>query len=240
MSFTEFYVIFGLGLVSSLHCVQMCGPVVLSYSINLSRQSANQQLFAHLSYNTGRIITYSALGAVAGLTGQTMGLVGKLAGVENIAAIIAGGLMIIAALLMLDLLPHRNLPKFLRGFDPLRLLSRYLKPLGGRIASTSIASKFTLGLILGFLPCGLIYAALLKAMATGGAFAGALTMMAFGLGAAGSLILVGMFSSALGFKLGPWGGRLAAISVALLGAILVWRGVTPMIPIGSSHAAQCH
>src|SRR5574341_330023 len=138
MSFTELYIIFGLGLVSSLHCVQMCGPVVLSYGINLSRTSAKRQLLAHLSYNAGRIITYSALGAVAGLTGQTMGLVGKLAGVENIAAIVAGALMIIAALLMLDLLPHKNLPKFLRGFDPLRFLSRYLKPFGSRIASTSI------------------------------------------------------------------------------------------------------
>jgi hypothetical protein len=240
MSFTELYIIFGLGLVSSLHCVQMCGPVVLSYSINFSRTSANQQLIAHLSYNTGRIITYGALGAVAGLTGQTIGFAGNLAGIENIAAIVAGGLMIIAALLMLDLLPHKNLPKFLRGFDPLRYVSRSLKPFGSQFASTSIRSKFTLGLMLGFLPCGLIYAALLKAMATGTAFAGALTMMAFGLGTAGSLILIGMFSSALSFRLGLWGSRLAAISIALLGAVLVWRGIMPIIPAGNSQAVQCH
>jgi hypothetical protein len=243
MSFMEFYVIFGLGVVSSLHCVQMCGPIVLSYSINFNRlitRPANRQLFAHLSYNAGRIVTYAGLGAVAGLTGQTMGFVGKLAGVENIAAIVAGGLMVIAALLMLDLLPARMLPVFLRDFDPLRLLSRSLKPLGSRIASPSIQSKFTLGLMLGFLPCGLIYAALLKAMATGAAFAGALTMMAFGLGTAGSLILIGMFSSALSLKLGRWGSRLAAISIALLGLVLIWRGVTPMISPENSNAAQCH
>lgn len=196
-------------------------------------------MLAHLSYSLGRLLTYSALGAVAGLTGQGFGLVGKLAGVENIVAVVAGTLMMLAGLLMLDLLPHR----FLHRFDPLRYTSKFFKPLGSRIASPTIASKFVLGLMLGFLPCGLIYAALLKAMAAGTALAGSLTMMAFGLGTVGALFALGVLSSAFSLKLARlnasgWGSRLTAISVALLGAFLVWRGVVPML--ATTQAANCH
>jgi len=241
MNFFELSVIFGFGLVSSLHCVQMCGPLVVSFSLPLSRNTSSQQVFAHLSYNLGRIATYSFLGAVAGLTGHTFGLVGKLAGVENIVAIVAGALMIIAGLLMLDLLPH----KFLQRFDLLRYTSRFLKPLGSRISSPTIPSKFTLGLMLGFLPCGLIYAALLKAMATGTVLAGALTMTAFGFGTVSALMAIGIFSAAFSLKLarlnaGGWGSRATAVSVALLGAFLIWRGLMPLLMAPAAGAASCH
>jgi len=83
--------------------------------------------------------------------------------------------------------------------------------------------------MLGFLPCGLIYAALLKSMATGTVIAGALTMTAFGLGTAASLLAIGIFSSAFSFKLSRWGTRLAAVSVLLLGFFIISRGVMPMV-----------
>ena len=241
MSPIEFSVIFGLGLISSLHCVQMCGPLVVSYSLTLGQRGARTQALAHLSYNLGRVATYALLGAVAGLTGQTLGLMGRLAGTENIVAIACGALMVVAGLLMLDLLPH----KFLRAYDPLAYTSRFLRPLGTRISSPTVGSKFVLGLMLGFLPCGLIYAALLKAMATGTALAGSLTMTAFGLGTVGALMAIGMFSSAFSLKFarlnaGGWGSRVTAISVALLGAFLVWRGVMPMLAAHAIGAASCH
>lgn len=225
MNAWEFYVIFGLGLFSSLHCVSMCGPVVMAYSLPLGSRSFWKQWLAHLAYNGGRILTYSFLGAVAGLFGGTVGFIGKLAGYENIAAISAGVLMFFAGIIMLDLIPSRKLQKF----NPLLYTSRFLKPLAKPISSSSVRSKFSLGLMLGFLPCGLIYAALLKALATGTVFAGSLTMMAFGLGTAFSLLAIGFFSSAFSLKLSRWGSRLAAVSVLLLGLFLVSRGVMPLI-----------
>jgi sulfite exporter TauE/SafE len=80
--------------------------------------------------------------------------------------------------------------------------------------------------MLGFLPCGLIYAALLKALEAGGAWAGALTMLAFGLGTAGALAGIGVVSSLAGPRLGRWSNRVAAVAVMLFGAILLWRGLT--------------
>lgn len=230
MSIWEFYVIFALGLVSSLHCVTMCGPLVLSYSLPLGSRKFSEQIFAHLSYNFGRILTYSALGAIAGLFGSTVGFVGQLAGFENVAAIAAGIMMIIAGVLMLDLVPSKKLQKF----NPLLYTSRFLKPLGSRISSNSVGSKFSLGLILGFMPCGLIYAALLKSMATGTIVAGSLTMTAFGLGTSISLLGIGIFSSAFSLKIARYGNRLAAISVLLLGLFLVTRGVMPLM--NAAHA----
>lgn len=225
MNAWEFYVIFALGLFSSLHCVTMCGPIVLSYSLPLGSRKFSDQAFAHVFYNFGRILTYSLLGAIAGLFGGTVGFIGQLAGYENVAAIVAGVLMVAAGLIMLDLFPSKRLQKF----NPLLYTSRFLKPLGGRFSSSSIGSKFSLGLMLGFLPCGLIYAALLKSMATGTVIAGALTMMAFGLGTAASLLAIGIFSTAFSFRLSRWGSRLAAVSVLLLGLFMVSRGVMPMV-----------
>lgn len=239
MNTWEFYIIFILGLVSSLHCVSMCGPIVLAYSLPLGSRKFTGQLSAHLAYNLGRIITYTILGAVAGFLGTTIGFVGQLAGIENIVAIVAGVLMVLAGLLMLDLLPSKSLQKF----NPLLYTSKFLKPLGNKITSSTVSSKFVLGLILGYLPCGLIYAALLKSMATGSVAAGALTMTAFGLGTAFSLLAIGVFSSAFNIKLSGWGSRLASVCVLVLGLFLVYRGVMPLMLVshsGDENIPACH
>ncbi|MBK7704623.1 MAG: sulfite exporter TauE/SafE family protein [Acidobacteria bacterium] len=238
MNVWELYVIFALGLVSSLHCVSMCGPIVLSYSLPLGAKRFPEQILAHLLYNAGRILTYALLGALAGLAGGTVGFVGQLAGIENVAAIVAGGLMVIAGVIMLDLIPSKRLQKL----NPLLYTSRLLRPLSKLFSSTAIGSKFPLGIMLGFLPCGLIYAALLKSLATGTAFAGAVTMMAFGLGTAASLLGIGIFSSAFSIKLSRWGSRFAAVSVLLLGLFMVSRGVMPMMkaPVANEEVPACH
>lgn len=230
MNAWEFYLIFALGLVSSLHCVSMCGPLVVSYSLPLGSRRLVDQILAHLSYNAGRILTYAAMGALAGILGSTVGFVGSLAGIENLTAIIAGVLMVAAGIIMLDLFPGSKLQRY----NPLRFASALLRPLGSRISSPTVRSKFTLGLFLGFMPCGLIYAALLKSLSTGTWFAGMLTMTAFGLGTAASLLGIGIFSSAIGLKLSRWGNRLAAVSVLVLGLFLVARGAMPMMAAGNA------
>jgi len=74
---------FGLGLMSSLHCAQMCGPIVLAYSLPL-RGTRRSGVWAHLSYNSGRLITYGLMGALAGAVG------GRLAGFQRAATIAVG------------------------------------------------------------------------------------------------------------------------------------------------------
>ena len=231
MTPAEFGLVFALGLVSSLHCVQMCGPIVLAYSLPLAKSGTfrRETLLAHAGYNAGRILTYMLLGAVAGAAGGAIGMLGRMAGMQSGARIFAGAAMIVAGALMLGLLPSAGLVQLQkRG-----ILSHFSRAIGRLMLSVRARGKFALGLILGFLPCGLVYAALLKAVDSGTALAGALTMLAFGLGTASALLGIGLASSAVGSRLGPWSNRLAAASMLLLGAMLLWRGLAAAGP-------QCH
>jgi len=194
--------VFVLGLVSSLHCVQMCGPIVLAFSLPLP---PGARLRANLGYNAGRILTYALLGAIAGATG---GGISKLAGLASGARIFAGIAMIVAGLLMVAHLPTTG------------LVSIQTKAIGRRLLAPH---KFTLGMSLGFLPCGLIYAALLKAVDTGSPMQGALTMLAFGAGTAIALLTLGAASAFVRFP--RWSNRFAAACIVAAGVALVWRGI---------------
>jgi hypothetical protein len=238
----EFGVMLMLGLVSSLHCVQMCGPIVLSYSVSVESLTAKSEaspasslLRNHLAYHAGRILTYSALGAVAGVAGQTMGLIGHLAGFSHALALISGILMILGGIVMLGVLPSRFI-----GSKLLRIPSFVLRRAGRLLSAPSSVNRFLLGLTLGLLPCGLIYAALLKAMATGSPLNGAVTMLAFGVGTAGALFALGIFSSAVRMRLNRWGSQLAAVGVTLMGVLLVWRGTMPGMQMMEHHMHAHH
>ena len=211
----ELGLVFVLGLVSSLHCVQMCGPIVLAFSLPLKRGDA---LRANCGYNAGRILTYCLLGALAGTVGGGIGMRGRLAGLAAGARVFAGSAMIVAGILMVGLLPASGLVTIQKG----GVTARFRKAIGRRLLAPK--GKFTLGLMLGFLPCGLVYAALLKAVDTGSALAGALTMLAFGTGTAVALLTLGAASSFVRFP--RWSNRLAAVSLMLAGAVLLWRGLT--------------
>ena len=213
MSPLEFSVIFSFGLVSGLHCLGMCGPIVVTYGISAKGAAWK----AHLSYNAGRISTYMFLGALAGAAGAGIGVLGRMAGMASSARIVSGAAMIVAGVLMIGLVPGG-------GLVTIRTPSRFTKIVARML--TGPRSKFRLGLALGFLPCGLVYAALLKAMESAGALDGALTMLAFGLGTAIALLAVGMASSLAGARIpARWSNRVAAVSIAIAGAVLLWRGL---------------
>lgn len=231
-----------LGLVGSLHCVQMCGPIVLSYSVSLESLKNDSQAVSvpslvrnHLAYNAGRILTYSGLGALAGIAGRTMGWIGRLAGFSHALALSTGTAMILVGIVMLGVIPSRFL-----GSRLLRIPSFVLRRICGLLSEPASANRFFLGLTLGFLPCGLIYAALLKAMGTGSSVSGAATMFAFGLGTAASLFALGLFSSALRLRLNRWGSQLAAVGITLMGVLLVWRGTMPGMQMMEHHMHAHH
>src|SRR5271165_1860403 len=103
MNWTDLPVVFGLSLLASLHCAQMCGPIVLSFSLT---DNSRGTCFA---YNAGRILTYSVLGAIAGMAGRGVASLGRLAGIEEGAALVCGILMVIAGLVMFGALRRPDL-----------------------------------------------------------------------------------------------------------------------------------
>jgi len=207
------------GLVSSLHCVQMCGPIVLSYSVAAHSASARRSFLGlHLAYNAGRSVSYMLLGAIAGMAGGAMGWVGKLAGIENVAAIVAGAAMVLTGIAMFGFVPG------LDGWRGFAIPARLLRPAGKLIASPMPRAKFALGLMMGFLPCGLVYAALMKAIGTASPAEGALTMIAFALGTSVALVAVGVGSSAATQKVARWGTSVSAVTILVMGLMLIGRG----------------
>ena len=212
----ELAVVFAAGLGAGLHCLQMCGPIVLAYSLPLARGQAWR---AHLLYNSGRITTYMLLGALTGAAGGALGLLGRMAGIAAAGRIIAGGAMVLAGIAMLAARPASGLITIQRSGRGAGFLRA-----AGRMVRES-RNKFLLGVTLGFLPCGLVYAALLKAMESASAAGGALTMLAFGIGTAVALLAMGAVSTLTGARLGRYNTRVAAVAVVLFGAILLWRGI---------------
>jgi hypothetical protein len=226
----DFSLVLVFGFVSSLHCIQMCGPVVLTYSVAANTGLQRRSLLGlHLAYNAGRTITYMLLGAVAGLAGGAMGWVGRFAGIENVAAIIAGIAMVFTALVMF------GVASGFKGWGGIAMPGRLLRPASKLISSPSARSKFALGLLMGFLPCGLIYAALMKAIGAATPLGGMLTMLAFGMGTSVALVVVGLGSSAATRKVARWGTTISAITVLVMGAILIARGA-----LAGPYFMHCH
>jgi sulfite exporter TauE/SafE len=233
-------VMFSLGLLSSLHCVQMCGPIVLSYSVALESLTGNSRrslisplLTNHLAYNAGRILTYCALGAVAGFAGKVVAVLGRISGFVQPLAILAGILMVLAGIFLSGILPAR-----LQSL--LRIPSSWVRRVGTLLSIPGSRNRFVLGLALGFLPCGLIYAAMMKAMATGSPVAGAASMLAFGVGTAVALLAIGISSSSLRMQVNRWGPQLAAIAFVVMGAWLIWRGSMPAMLVMEHHMHAGH
>jgi len=209
---------FALGLVGSLHCVQMCGPLVLGAGLPLADRPRGRQLLAHACYNLGRITTYTLLGAAAGVVGSAVTVLGRLAGVRH-AALFAGGVLLIAtAASMVGLRSTRGATVGL--FRHASAWSRFVARL---MQSDAVSTRFVMGLVLGLLPCGLVYGALVKAAATASVVGGVVTMAAFGAGTSGALLAVGLCVAPLGRFAGRWSTRTAAFAMAAMGIVLVWR-----------------
>ncbi|MFB3813857.1 MAG: sulfite exporter TauE/SafE family protein [Terriglobales bacterium] len=237
----DFLLMFTLGLVSSLHCAQMCGPIVLSYSVALNRAAPagtgrfSPLVFNHLAYNAGRTLTYSILGAAAGLLGSSVGLLGRLTGLGSMLALITGSLMVLIGLVMFGLLPGSRL----LANRALQFTSRILKPFGRFMESPGSGNRFLLGLGFGLLPCGVLYAALLKSAATGSMLQGALSMLAFGAGTASSLLTIGLFCSTLRGRFPRWNAPLVAAGITAMGLLLLWRGTMAGMLL-TGHALHGH
>src|SRR3974390_3444908 len=156
-----------LGLIGSLHCAGMCGP--LAVALPASGNSRMAFLSGRLAYNIGRIFTYCWLGVVFGLVGHTL----TLAGVQRWVSIALG------LVLLVGLISSRKLALW----RPVTALVERLKSrMANLLRRRSFISRLSLGILNGLLPCGLVYVACAGAVATGGLLSGVQYMAGFGLG----------------------------------------------------------
>ncbi len=185
---------FLLGFFSTMHCIGMCGGIIGALSLSLPVEVRNHKprLFAFvMSYNIGRLASYSLAGLIAGAVGtsviQSTGFdqghtILKMVGVAMMVAI---GLYLTGWLPQLASVEKIGIPVWKR-----------LEPIGRKLVPvSSIPKALSYGLIWGWLPCGLVYFVLIWALTAGDALMGAMTMLAFGLGTLPTLVTVGFMTS---------------------------------------------
>ncbi|MGL4584410.1 MAG: sulfite exporter TauE/SafE family protein [Flavobacterium sp.] len=159
------------GLISSLHCIGMCGPIAMMLPV--SKSNGTKKAMQIFSYHLGRISAYSILGLVFGLFGKGL----FLAGLQQQMSIVVGILMIVFVLV-----PQNKLGSF--GFlKPFYfVVSKVKNKLGSQFKKQNKGTLFTIGFFNGFLPCGMVYVALFGALATQNVYLGMMYMVLFGVG----------------------------------------------------------
>lgn len=219
---------FLLGLFGGLHCIGMCGGIVSALAGTATDlHSRQRRLAAQLLYSAGRISSYAVAGAIAGGLGLSLlNLLG--ADAARWLRILAGAFLVAAGL---------YLAGWWLGLTRLERLGahawRHIAPLSGRLQPLDRAWKrFAAGAVWGWLPCGLVYAALAGASASGGAAAGAAMMTAFGIGTLPALLAAGTASQAL--QSGVHTRRLAGGLLVVFG---LWTILAVALPTGHDHGA---
>jgi len=215
---------FFTALLGSGHCIGMCGGLVAALS--LSPQGREGGLLFQLLYNFGRVLTYTLLGILVGWLGSTLALTTGLAG-------IARGLLIGSDLLVIFLglgtagLWQKYTLWQLEFKTPLQLLSRSVRRLK-QMPSAVIA--LPIGLLMGFLPCGFLYAMVLTAAQSASPLLGGLVMLAFGIGTIPALLLFGGAAQWMSSRARRWLLRGAGLMVALMGAYNLLRHWQMIVP----------
>lgn len=185
---SSFLALFLVGLLGGTHCAGMCGGIVGALTMGGGRRPA-----LHLAYNAGRIFSYAAAGALAGAVGEA-GI--ALAGTLPLRLILfaLANLMLVA--LGLYLMGTTRALAFTERAG--QVLWRRIQPLTRRfLPARTFAQAFPLGLLWGWLPCGLVYSALVTALTSGSAWRGAGLMLAFGAGTLPTLLLAGLLAAQL-------------------------------------------
>ena len=205
--------LFVVGLLTSIHCVAMCGGLNLSQCIAPAAQTGGPaKLKSSLLYNAGRVISYTIIGGIVGALGHAVSFSGWARG---IVAVLSGLFMVIMGISMLGIFPWINkiiprMPRFLR--------SRAGEARQGR-------GPFVVGLLNGLMPCGPLQAMQLYALGTGSFFAGAMSMFLFSLGTVPLMFGLGALSSLLSSKFTSKMMTVSAALVLLLGFVMVNRGL---------------
>ena len=222
--------LFLIGVLTSVHCVAMCGGICLSQCVPKkegvfhNRFSAMRPSFL---YNLGRVLSYTVIGGIVGAIGSVVSFSGTM---QGIVQILAGVFMVIMGLNMLNVFP------WLRKLNP-RMPKIFAKKI---YAQRNSSSPFYIGMLNGLMPCGPLQAMQLYALSTGSPLKGALSMLLFSIGTVPLMFAFGALSSLLSKKFTTKMLTASAVLVVFLGMFMMNNGVSlsgfvlPALPVGAS------
>ncbi|ELA08509.1 hypothetical protein MOMA_08106 [Moraxella macacae 0408225] len=221
----------GMGFFGSPHCLGMCGGIVTAFGMSMQSLSPAQKTRLIITYHFGRLTSYAILGVIAALIGTTV--LQPLLVNNNLPRILVGGVLVLVGLSMLGL-PFLNRlekagAKLWQAMSPLR---QKIFPLN------TMPKALGAGLLWGFLPCGLVYGALLIAVVGRDTLTGAMLMFAFGLGTLPMLLATQGTVAALQSRIKRFRLRQAnAVVMSLSGLAVIFL---PMTMHHGSHGHHHH
>lgn len=207
------------GLISSLHCVGMCGPIALMLPVD--RNNEAKRVLQILTYHFGRLLAYASLGLLFGILGKGF----FLAGMQQQLSIAVGVLMIIVAIV-----PEKEFAKYNFSKPIYKVISKVKSSLGQQFKKKSFQSLFTIGLLNGYLPCGMVYVALFGALAMNSVQMGILYMILFGIGTIPLMSLVVYISNLLTVSFRSKLQKIIPIIAVCIGVLFIMRGLGLSIP----------
>ncbi len=216
-----------VGFAGSFHCAGMCGPIAIA--LPLKNGSRISILASGFLYNTGRIITYGIIGFLFGLLGKGI----QMAGFQRWISILLGIIMILSVLAPYFIKQKITFTSLFSGFAH-RLIGNLKKLLGRR----TYFSLFSIGLLNGLLPCGLVYVAVALSINAGHAGRGTLFMILFGIGTLPVMMLVSMIGNVISLNVRKRVNRIVPYFIVLLGVLFILRGMSLGIPFVSPKAEK--
>jgi hypothetical protein len=222
---TSYFAAFLLGLFSTVHCIAMCGSVIGALTLSLPAEIREQprRMFPYVfNYNVGRILSYAVAGLIVGLLSSPLAQFNA----HNVLRVIAVVVMIAMGLYLAGWFPKFAMME--RVGVP---IWRRLQPIGHRLLPVRSAKQaFLLGMIWGWLPCGLVYAALAVAATTGDPLQSMWVMLSFGAGILPAVMGAGLFTGLLaGLANSKRFRQAAGILIIAMALGSLW------IPVGHEH-----
>lgn len=214
----EYWTAISIGLLGSLHCIGMCGPIALA--LPLDRSSSFKIFSGSAIYNIGRLFSYLLIGALLGLVGNGF----ALAGFQQTLSILVGSFMILSAIWAVFQIKKWNFPIHALW------ISRVKSAMAKRFRRTSFVNLFFIGMLNGVLPCGLVYMALAGAIAMASPIQGAFFMLAFGFGTIPLMLAVAVYGNKIKKSFFPPIKRFVPVFIFLIGTLFVLRGMNLGIP----------
>jgi uncharacterized protein len=212
---TYFLIGFLAGILAAPHCAGMCGP----FPLHLARTTADGRPFLRqLLYVSGKTFTYAFLGAMAGLLGQWLMQTFFVGSHRYVLGFILGGGMLAVGLAMLGVIPvpHINTAPAGEQSSLARIYAQFLHSPGS-------LSSFILGVVTGFLPCGVTIAGLAVAVSTRSVLWGMLVMAGMGIGTAPVLLAIGISATLVNSRVRLIGMRTAGVLMLLVGVMTILR-----------------
>ncbi|NDP28355.1 MAG: sulfite exporter TauE/SafE family protein [Flavobacterium sp.] len=210
---------FFFGLISSFHCIGMCGPIAMMLPVDRNNQA--KKVVQIITYHVGRLSAYAAIGLVFGLLGKGL----FLAGIQQKLSIFIGVAMIIVILIPDKVFATYNFSK-----PVFKLISKIKTTLGSQFKNKSYKSLFTIGLLNGFLPCGMVYVALFGAIAMQSESLGVLYMILFGLGTVPMMSSVVYLNTFLTIRVRNKIQKFIPYVAVIIGILFIFRGLGLGIP----------